>query len=70
MVLQELTKESYIGMKFLGLLKLISKFHKSFDELPIGYGRSRPINFSEPFLYFQHGSEKELAEYYKTNDTY
>ncbi len=67
---KELTKESYIGMKFLGLLKLISKFHKSFDELPIGYGRSRPINFSEPFLYFQHGSEKELAEYYKTNDTY
>ena len=63
---KELTKESYIGMKFLGLLKLISKFHKSFDELPIGYGRSRPINFSEPFLYFQHGCEKELAEYYET----
>ncbi|MFV7770802.1 hypothetical protein [Shewanella marisflavi] len=31
--------------------------------LPYGYGRVRPIKFSDDFLYFQHGNEKELDYY-------
>lgn len=32
--------------------------------LPFGYGRVRPINFSDKYFYFQHGSDFELRDYY------
>lgn len=34
----------------------------NFDSLPFGYGRDRPINFDDEFLYFQHGSMDEIEK--------
>ena len=34
-----------------------------YDLLPIGFGRTRPINFNDEHFYFQHGSTSELAAY-------
>jgi len=34
-----------------------------YDLLPIGYGRTRPLDLSDPRLYFQHGSLDELRQY-------
>lgn len=42
--------------------KLLRRFC-NFDPLPVGYGRSRPINFSDRFYYFQHGSREEIECY-------
>lgn len=39
------------------------KYLRNYDYLPIGYGRVRPIDFSDPFFYFQHGSNEELKTY-------
>ena len=36
---------------------------KGYTDLPFGYGRSRPIDFSDEYFYFQHGTEKELSRY-------
>lgn len=47
------------------LLKQCLKVAKGYDVLPVGYGRTRPINFSDEFFYFQHGSKSELYNYGK-----
>lgn len=44
--------------------KLCSRLGQ-FERLPIGYGRKRPINFSDSHFYFQHGSEEEIDQYIK-----
>lgn len=36
---------------------------KNFDWLPIGYGRSKPIQFKGPYFYFQHGVAQEIDQY-------
>jgi hypothetical protein len=36
----------------------------AFDELPMDGGRTRPIDFSARYFYFQHGSEAELDRYF------
>ncbi|MEG3765200.1 hypothetical protein [Alteromonas sp. 14N.309.X.WAT.G.H12] len=41
------------------LLKLFGKY----SYLPVGYGRSRPIDFDDDYFYFQHGSAEELEKY-------
>lgn len=51
------------GRKKKFIHKAIIKFCKGFDELPIGYGRTRPINFSDEYFYFQHASDEEFREY-------
>jgi hypothetical protein len=33
------------------------------DLLPIGYGRTRPLDLNDPRFYFQHGSLAELRQY-------
>jgi hypothetical protein len=38
---------------------------RKYDFLPIGYGRTRPIDFEQPYFYFQHGSQEELMKYTK-----
>ncbi|QJR81981.1 hypothetical protein CA267_015080 [Alteromonas pelagimontana] len=43
---------------------LVARF-KGYDELPVGYGRARPIKFEDKYLYFQHATEEELAKYEK-----
>ncbi|MEZ8829285.1 hypothetical protein AB6E20_11285 [Vibrio cyclitrophicus] len=39
------------------------KLNMTFDILPFGYGRKRPINFSDKTYYFQHGEQAELDSY-------
>ena len=39
--------------------KLIKTF-RGFDYLPVGYGRVRPIDFTDTHFYFQHGNKEEL----------
>lgn len=39
------------------------KYFTGWDEMPIGYGRARPIYFDSPYFYFQHGSADELQQY-------
>jgi hypothetical protein len=38
---------------------------RDYELLPFGYGRERPINFTDDDFYFQHGSAEELAQYRK-----
>ena len=42
--------------------KLLMK-NKSYDVLPFGYGRTRPINFNDNCFYFQHASIDEIEQY-------
>lgn len=44
-------------------MNFIIKVLGTFDRLPIGYGRKRPINFNDKSFYFQHGNEEELRMY-------
>lgn len=39
------------------------KFTRRWQDLPVGYGRVRPMNMKEPFFYFQHGGRGEVNEY-------
>ncbi len=47
--------------------KLIKTF-RGFDYVPVGYGRVRPIDFSDKHFYFQHGSEEELKKWVALHD--
>jgi hypothetical protein len=38
---------------------------KQYSVLPFGYGRVRPINFSDDIFYFQQGSVDEISAYKK-----
>ncbi|HRW98596.1 MAG TPA: hypothetical protein P5280_03860, partial [Cyclobacteriaceae bacterium] len=40
------------------LIRLLSRY----DHLPLGYGRTRPIDFSDKYFYFQHGTDEEIAK--------
>ncbi|MDQ7085035.1 MAG: hypothetical protein Q9M36_08920 [Sulfurovum sp.] len=44
------------------LWRLFTVF-QGFDSIPFGYGRVRPIDFSDEYFYFQHGSKTELDKY-------
>lgn len=54
---------SFKGDFIRAVIRKVQKQGWSYNHLPIGYGRTRPINFDEKFYYFQHGSEDELNEY-------
>jgi len=41
--------------------KLTGRFWR--DWLPFGYGRARPINWNDPYFYFQHGTKEEIQAY-------
>ncbi len=46
--------------------KIITRIIKSkYSILPFGYGRTRPIDFTDNCFYFQHGNLKELQQYKK-----
>lgn len=47
---------------------LIGAF-RGFDHIPFGYGRSRPINFTDKQFYFQHGSAAELESFFSKNNS-
>jgi len=61
------------GKSFFG--KLIDRFFfplyytfQGFDNVPFGYGRQRPIDFSKSHFYFQHGDQKELESFLKKSN--
>ena len=39
------------------------KYLRNYDYLPMGYGRTRPINFDDEQFYFQHGELSDLEKY-------
>lgn len=41
----------------------ITPWLRNYDFLPMGYGRSRPVDFGEPFFYFQHGDREEVSKF-------
>jgi len=43
------------------ILKKLAMTFRNFDYLPVGYGRTRPINHTDNHYYFQHGKAEELA---------
>ncbi len=45
------------------LFTAVCSLSKNYAVLPFGYGRDRPINFSDDVFYFQHGSAEELRRY-------
>jgi len=47
------------------LFTLLMPFLKQYSVLPFGYGRVRPINFSDDIFYFQQGSVDEINAYKK-----
>ena len=47
-----------------GAIKLL----RGFDYIPFGYGRTRPINFSDKHFYFQHGNSAELDKFLSKNN--
>ena len=45
------------------LLQRLIPLLKEYEILPFGYGRVRPINFSDDLFYFQQGSLDEINNY-------
>lgn len=60
-----ITKKNLLGKLTRKFISLSLETFKGYDELPIGYGRTRPINFSRQYYYFQHGTEDELNLHYE-----
>ena len=58
-----LSRSEKLGGK--NLKWLYRKHICNYQTLPFGYGRVRPINFDDPFFYFQHGTQEELEKYAK-----
>ncbi|EGQ8705418.1 hypothetical protein MZK14_001569 [Vibrio parahaemolyticus] len=51
--------------KLRGIGKVL-RYWPSFNIVPFGYGRTRPIDFSSQYMYFQHGSNEELEQFDKS----
>jgi hypothetical protein len=53
------------GLRAAGLkaFALASTPSRNYGVLPFGYGRERPIDFSDDAFYFQHGSAEEILRY-------
>jgi hypothetical protein len=47
------------------LFTFLMSILKQYSYLPFGYGRARPINFSDDIFYFQQGSVDEISAYKK-----
>lgn len=56
---KEIHKESFKNKVIWKLFKIF----QGFDNLPFGYGRVRPIDFSDSHFYFQHGNKEELDNF-------
>lgn len=50
---------------FTRLIRSLMPFASEYATLPFGYGRVRPINFSDETFYFQQGTASEIAAYRK-----
>lgn len=56
----KMEEDSKIGNILKRIIWKCIKTFRGFDYLPFGYGRVRPIDFSDDYFYFQHGEEDEL----------
>jgi hypothetical protein len=54
---------NYIRRPFSSILRRIIPKISSYELLPFGYGRRRPINFEDDSFYFQQGTAVELHQY-------
>jgi len=52
-----------IGKRMAPLYPRILELTKNYETWPFGYGRARPIDFSNENFYFQHGTTEELNAY-------
>lgn len=41
----------------------LARRRKKYDFLPFGYGRKRPLDFSQSYFYFQHASAAEYSKF-------
>ena len=53
-------KYDWIHVPVLGRLWRQATGRLWYDVLPYGYGRARPIDWSDRYYYFQHGTKSEL----------
>ncbi|WP_445621567.1 hypothetical protein ACUN8C_07260 [Kushneria sp. Sum13] len=42
------------------------KYFGGYDVLPFGFGRDKPVKFTDSYGYFQHGDDQELQRYRET----
>jgi len=56
---KEIHKDSFKNKVIWKLFKIF----QGFDNIPFGYGRVRPIDFSDNYFYFQHGTKEELDNF-------
>jgi hypothetical protein len=57
------TKYRMLTRMGLTLFALACAASKNYEVLPFGYGRKRPINFTDDVFYFQHGTADEISAY-------
>jgi hypothetical protein len=67
-LLRQISKNNRLGRFIKKWITKSLPYLRGYDLLPIGYGRTRPINFTAPYYYFQHGSDEELDKYYSSRD--
>jgi len=65
LALAEFTEIRKLRRAGVRLFNLACALSKNYELLPFGYGRERPINFSDDEFYFQHGSAEEVVQYRK-----
>ncbi len=56
-------REGVFGKIMFRVSNILAKALGKYSYLQIGYGRERPINFSDSHYYFQHGTAEELERY-------
>ena len=66
---RQITKNNWVGKYAKKIIYMTLPVFKGYDDLPIGFGRDRPIEFSDNFYYFQHGEDKEIEEHYEMRRT-
>ena len=62
--LTKTSKNQVISWVRWSALRFLRKFDQ-FDTFDFGFGRSRPIKFSDSHFYFQHGNEDEVQAFKK-----
>ena len=53
----------FLSKKIRNVLLRFIKLFDRFETLNFGYGRIRPLNLNDEYLYFQHGDRLELEEF-------
>lgn len=56
---------NFFGRLIYNFISRTIKLNLSFDIIPFGFGRKRPLDFGQDCFYFQHGESSELFQYRK-----